>query len=183
VKSGWPDVSIRLTVVASIENDATADLIVIPRCCSSGSESVCVVPASTLPTSSMTPAAYSSRSVSVVLPASTCAKIPKFSECMQCHVLRVVSSLRHGHERCAHGCLLGRPGQGQCSRAPPEKQPSYCGTAFQGTSIEFGRERRNDFTRSEPPFVAATSGRVISYVLTGTHGAARRRRRQAVHSP
>ena len=35
----------------------TADLIVMPRCCSSASESVCVVPASTLPISSMTPAA------------------------------------------------------------------------------------------------------------------------------
>ena len=57
MKSGWPGVSIRLTVTSPIANDATADLIVMPRCRSSASESVCVVPASTLPTSSMTPAA------------------------------------------------------------------------------------------------------------------------------
>jgi hypothetical protein len=63
MKSGWPGVSIRLTVTWSIENEATADLIVIPRCRSSASESVCVVPASTLPISSMMPAASSSRSV------------------------------------------------------------------------------------------------------------------------
>jgi hypothetical protein len=38
-------------------NDTTADLIVIPRCRSSASESVCVLPSSTLPIASMTPAA------------------------------------------------------------------------------------------------------------------------------
>ena len=79
MKSGWPGVSIRFTVRSSRSNDTTAALIVMPRCCSSGSESVCVVPLSTLPTSSITPAAYSSRSVRVVLPASTCATIPKLS--------------------------------------------------------------------------------------------------------
>ncbi len=57
MKSGWPGVSTKLTATSSISNDVTADLIVIPRCCSSASESVWVVPASTLPTSSMTPAA------------------------------------------------------------------------------------------------------------------------------
>jgi hypothetical protein len=57
MKSGWPGVSIRLTVTSSIANETTADLIVIPRSCSSASESVCVVPLSTLPISSMTPAA------------------------------------------------------------------------------------------------------------------------------
>ena len=110
MKSGWPGVSIRLTVTSSSANDTTADLIVMPRCCSSASESVCVVPASTLPGLSITPAAYSSRSVSVVLPASTCARIPKLS------VLR--SDKRHTlqighkgpldwHERCAQLPLLG----------------------------------------------------------------------------
>src|SRR5215813_14735912 len=69
----------RLTVTPAISNDTTADLIVIPRWRSRSSVSVWVVPASTSPTVSMTPAAYSSRSVSVVLPASTCARIPKFS--------------------------------------------------------------------------------------------------------
>ncbi len=57
MKSGWPGVSIRLTVTSPIANETTADLIVIPRWRSSASESVCVVPSSTLPTSSMTPAA------------------------------------------------------------------------------------------------------------------------------
>jgi len=56
MKSGWPGVSMRFTVTSSIGNDTTADRMVMPRCRSSSSESVCVVPASTLPTSSMTPA-------------------------------------------------------------------------------------------------------------------------------
>jgi hypothetical protein len=44
-------------VTSSISNETTADLIVIPRCRSSSSESVWVLPSSTLPTASMTPAA------------------------------------------------------------------------------------------------------------------------------
>ena len=55
-KSGCPGVSIKLTVVPPTVNETTADLIVIPRWRSSASESVCVVPSSTLPGSSMTPA-------------------------------------------------------------------------------------------------------------------------------
>jgi len=57
MKSGWPGVSTRLTATSLIANATTADLIVIPRCCSSANESVCVVPLSTLPMVSMTPAA------------------------------------------------------------------------------------------------------------------------------
>src|SRR2546429_5549174 len=78
--------------------------MVIPRCCSSGSESVCVVPASTLPIASITPARYSSRSVRVVLPASTCAKIPRFSvRRNKRHTLRIGhKGLLDGHERVAH---------------------------------------------------------------------------------
>ena len=56
MKSGCPGVSIRLTWTSRSANDATADLIVMPRCRSSASESVTVVPASTLPGSSMAPA-------------------------------------------------------------------------------------------------------------------------------
>src|SRR4029077_15818248 len=87
---------------------ATADLIVMPRCRSSVSESVSVVPASTLPTASMTPASYSSRSVRVVLPASTCAKIPRFSSfCNTRHTLQIgPKGLVDGHERVAHLCSL-----------------------------------------------------------------------------
>jgi hypothetical protein len=44
MKSGWPGVSIRLTATSSMANDATADLIVMPRCRSRASESVCVLP-------------------------------------------------------------------------------------------------------------------------------------------
>jgi hypothetical protein len=40
MKSGWPGVSIRLTVTSPTVNETTADLIVMPRCRSSASESV-----------------------------------------------------------------------------------------------------------------------------------------------
>ena len=90
MKSGWPGVSIRLTCTSPSANDATAALIVIPRCRSSASESVWVVPASTLPSWSMTPASYSRRSVRVVLPASTCARIPRLSSFFATrHTLRI----------------------------------------------------------------------------------------------
>src|SRR5262249_23670343 len=55
-------------------------LIVMPRCRSSAMESVWVLPSSTLPISSMTPTVKSSRSVRLVLPASTCARMPMFKE-------------------------------------------------------------------------------------------------------
>ncbi len=57
MKSGWPGVSIRLTVTSSIANETTAALIVMPRRRSSARESVCVFPSSTLPGSSTMPAA------------------------------------------------------------------------------------------------------------------------------
>jgi hypothetical protein len=57
MKSGWPGVSRMLTVRSSIANDATADLIVIPRSRSSSRVSVWVVPRSTLPILVMAPAA------------------------------------------------------------------------------------------------------------------------------
>src|SRR5258708_9740303 len=100
-------VSIRFAVTSSITSDTTADLIVMPRCRSSASESVWVLPSSTLPISSMTPAVYNSRSVSVVLPASTCARIPRFNVRIQPHVLQVDGNLPLGlHEALAHGRLL-----------------------------------------------------------------------------
>jgi hypothetical protein len=88
-RSGWPGVSIRLTVTSPMTNDTTADLIVMPRCRSSGKESVWLVPSSTLPIVSMTPAAWRSRSVRLVLPASTCARIPKFKIRIEGHILYV----------------------------------------------------------------------------------------------
>ena len=57
MKSGWPGVSMMLTAKSPMRNETTAALIVIPRRRSSSSVSVCVVPRSTLPISSMTPAA------------------------------------------------------------------------------------------------------------------------------
>src|SRR5215472_7333862 len=117
MKSGWPGVSIRLTVTSSIGNDTTAGRIVMPRCCSSASESVRVVPLSTLPTSAITPAAWRSRSVRVVLPASTCARIPRFSvRRSKRQYLQEVghSGLLIGTERCAHvASLVASIGAGQ----------------------------------------------------------------------
>src|SRR3712207_4221906 len=108
MKSGWPGVSIRLTVTSPTTNDTTADLIVKPRCRSSAKESVLVFPSSTRPISSMTPAAWSSRSVRVVLPASTCAKIPRFKVLTELHVLRVGgNSPLDRHESSAHLLLPG----------------------------------------------------------------------------
>jgi hypothetical protein len=57
MKSGWPGVSIRFTVTPSTTKDTTAARIVMPRRRSRASESVCVLPSSTRPSSSMTPAA------------------------------------------------------------------------------------------------------------------------------
>src|SRR6185437_13138141 len=83
--------------------DTTADLIVMPRCRSSARVSVWVLPSLTLPTWSMTPAAYRSRSVSVVLPASTCARIPRLRVLTKRHVLWIGENLpRRRHERCSH---------------------------------------------------------------------------------
>ena len=70
--------------------------------------SVWVVPASTLPISSMTPASYRSRSVRVVLPASTCATIPRLSSlCDTRHFLQLdPRGLMDGYERVAHRASL-----------------------------------------------------------------------------
>src|SRR5690625_423171 len=107
MKSEWPGVSIRLVVTPSRSNETTVDRIVIPRRRSRSRASVCVEPSSTRPTSSMTPAACRSRSVSVVLPASTCATMPRLIVGTGVHVLCVgVRYLRAEHERSAHVLLL-----------------------------------------------------------------------------
>ena len=110
MKSGWPGVSIRLTVTSSMGNDTTADLMVMPRCRSRARVSVWVLPWSTLPGWSMTPAAYSSRSVRVVLPASTWARIPRLGVRTGRHVLWVDGSFPggHGRLRISLSCSLGR---------------------------------------------------------------------------
>ena len=80
MKSGWPGVSMTLTSTSPSGNPTTAALIVMPRRRSSARLSVRVVPASTDPGRSMTPAWCRSRSVRVVLPASTWARMPRLSE-------------------------------------------------------------------------------------------------------
>jgi hypothetical protein len=57
MKSEWPGVSIRFTVRSPSSNETTAERIVMPRRRSRSIESVRVLPASTLPTWSITPAA------------------------------------------------------------------------------------------------------------------------------
>lgn len=84
MKSGWPGVSMRLTLTPPTVKDTTADRMVMPRRRSSSCESVWVSPRSTLPTWSMTPEVCSSRSVRLVLPASTCARIPMVTLVKRC---------------------------------------------------------------------------------------------------
>ena len=104
MKSGWPGVSTRLTARSPTRNEATADRIVMPRSRSSSSESVWVVPASTLPTWSIAPAVKRSRSLRVVLPASTWARIPRLSVRMGPHVFQGGGHLLAGHG-CSHSLL------------------------------------------------------------------------------
>ena len=150
MKSGWPGVSIRLTVTPSTTKETTADLIVMPRWRSSAMLSVWVVPASTLPISSMTPAANSSRSVSVVLPASTCAKIPRFSVPCKRHTLRMEAFI-DGHEHRSH---LGSSGTERTwvGASQPRDRPSarpLIGTA--GSRGGSRRGRHNDPTVPPAP--------------------------------
>src|SRR5215469_3581086 len=101
-----------------MRNDATADLIVIPRWRSSASVSVCVLPLSTLPTSSITPAENSRRSVRLVLPASTCARIPRLSVLTTRHAPCVGQCCHLGeHVRCPQsGYLPTQLGSSRFSR-------------------------------------------------------------------
>src|SRR3954468_2349467 len=105
----------RFTATSPIVNATTAFLIVMPRRRSSASVSVWVLPRSTLPTSSMTPASCSRRSVRVVLPASTWARIPRLSVRTERHVLHVDGGVGDGRERSAHGCSFGSVAVGAVS--------------------------------------------------------------------
>src|SRR5580658_10669836 len=80
----------------------------MPRCRSSTMVSVWVLPSSTLPISAMTPAANSSRSVRLVLPASTCARIPRLRVLTERHVPWIGRKCQlDEHERCPQlGYLL-----------------------------------------------------------------------------
>src|SRR5436189_3503043 len=97
----------RLTLRSFRWNETTADLIVIPRARSNSNVSVCVVPLSTLPIDEMTPVSKRIRSVRLVLPASTCAKIPILTIAMQ-HTFAEESSEGWTLHQPPHGILLGR---------------------------------------------------------------------------
>ncbi len=104
MKSEWPGVSTRLTVVPSTSKDTTAARMVMPRRRSSAMVSVWVEPAFTLPGSASTPASKSRRSVRVVLPASTCARTPRVSV-RNLHILG--PEVGQGRAGCSHHLLLG----------------------------------------------------------------------------
>src|SRR6516225_9481902 len=72
-------------------------------------ESVRVVPASTLPGSGMTPASNSSRSVRLVLPASTCARIPRLRVRNGQLLQESGRDWWQGSCRTHHGYLLDKP--------------------------------------------------------------------------
>ena len=132
MKSGWPGVSMRLTVVPPSVKETTADLIVMPRCFSSARESVSVLPRSTLPIVSITPAEYSSRSVRLVLPASMCARMPRLSEGTAGHVLKIGShSCLGGHDGTAHDHCSSVGCDWPCDYS---RAPLRAATAFRGGS-------------------------------------------------
>src|SRR5215212_9743460 len=79
----------------------------MPRARSSSMVSVWVVPLSTLPTVLMTPVSKRMRSVRLVLPASTCARIPILTIAMR-HTLVEDSSGHCVLQRLPHGTLLLR---------------------------------------------------------------------------
>ncbi len=75
-KSTWPGVSSKLIVHSFHRKVTQAAKIVMPRCCSSGSSSVSVVPESTAPARCLAPLINSICSVTVVFPASMWAMMP-----------------------------------------------------------------------------------------------------------
>src|SRR3954468_15703786 len=77
----------------------------MPRARSSSNMSVCVVPLSTLPTDVMTPVSKRMRSVRLVLPASTCARIPIVTIAMR-HAFVEEASDHWTLQRLPHGTLL-----------------------------------------------------------------------------
>src|SRR5512145_1197316 len=76
VKSTWPGVSMRCTSCPCHSKLVTADVMVMPRSRSSSIQSMTASPSWTSPILCVLPAAKSSRSVSVVFPASMWAMIP-----------------------------------------------------------------------------------------------------------
>src|SRR5215208_5191300 len=92
--------------------------MVMPRARSSSNVSVCVVPLSTLPTDVMTPVSKRMRSVRLVLPASTCARIPRVTTAMR-HTFVEEASDHWTLQRLPHGTLLCQCGHGSTLDDPP----------------------------------------------------------------
>ena len=109
MKSGWPGVSMRLTVRSPSANEATADWMVMPRARSNSSVSVWVVPASTLPMRRMTPVSKRRRSVRLVLPASTCARMPRLRNDMPQCLPEEASIVRDGRVHQGQGVYIPVP--------------------------------------------------------------------------
>src|SRR6476646_1025027 len=125
----------RLTAVRPTGNEATAALIVMPRARSRASESVCVLPSSTLPIAVMIPALYSRRSVRLVLPASTWARMPRFSVRTERQVLWVGGhGLETGRRRSTHAVTTfsGEPDRRTFRRGEYSKPAARRATGFVG---------------------------------------------------
>src|SRR6266542_2732937 len=142
----------RLTWRSPTANATTAERIVMPRRRSMSPVSVWVVPASTLPSRSMTPVSKSRRSVRLVLPASTCARMPMLTVSIGWRVLE--SSHPDGRRdfeasHCPAPVVDGTR-RGQAPRPPAPGPPVY--RPWGDDVAVFGRRfRRHRSSGSVPP--------------------------------
>ena len=116
--------------------------MVMPRARSSSIVSVCVVPLSTLPTDEMTPVSKRIRSVRLVLPASTCARMPRVTIAMR-HAFVEAASDRWTLQRLPHGMLLC-----QCMHRFDSGRPPH--DALRSAARQTRRMRPNHGIRSPP---------------------------------
>src|SRR3954465_3271279 len=96
--------------------------------------SVWVVPLSTLPTDAMTPVSKRMRSVRLVLPASTCARIPIVTIGMR-HAFVEEASDHWTLQRLPHGTLL-------CQCAPESNPEGLAPRALRYDAVQTRRTRR-----------------------------------------
>ena len=179
MKSGRPGVSSRLTTTSPSANDVTAARMLMPRRRSMSSESVRVVPASTLPGASRAPASNSRRSVRLVLPASTWATMPRLrvdggEVTRQLHGWTEVGP---GRGSCSHVCswvVAARPGRGHDDRTTTRcRAPAFRRSA---TSCDVGSVRpyrRTDRTADISALLGVSDAPVRAL---GPFGGVRRRR-------
>src|SRR5690349_18463602 len=99
----------------------------------------------------MIPAAYSSRSVRLVLPASTCARIPKFSVLRgkRCTPRRDGHPSTDGGEHCSHlvSLVARRPALGAVNHDPRRSTTEFPGPA---EGIHYGLITRSSPCTAEP---------------------------------